>query len=589
MKHPWRFWFIVAVLIIAVLGVVWRMVDLMVFERGFLLSQGNSRSLRTINIPAYRGMITDRNGQPLAISVPVDDIWIDPLKFSPTGKELKQLSKLTKVPAVAIRQIDLANSKRQFAYVERGATPYVGNEVKALGIHGVYISEQFRRYYPEGEVAAQLVGFTNIDDQGQAGIELEYNKWLHGSEGRKEVLVNRLGQIVANVNLIKPAQTGHNLALSIDSRIQYVAYRVLKEAVKRHKANSGSVVVMDAKTGEVLAMANYPSFNPNNRPKIQDGRFRNRAVTDITEPGSTIKAFTVVNALRSGKYTPTTPINTAPGWMIVDGETVRDDADYGLLDVTGVLQKSSNVGASKMTLSLPPTSLYSLLKKAGFGQVTDSGFPGASPGFLPLRAIQNQFDLATLSFGYGIAVTNLQLAHAYTILADGGMRYPVSLLRENTKPQGVRIMTAKIAHEVLIMLESVVEQGGTATRAQVPGYRVSGKTGTVRMVGRHGYEPNHHTAIFVGVAPVSNPQLVISVIVKNPERGGYFGGLVSAPVFSKVMGAALRILDIPPDKPGALQEDLVQKYLDTGAKLNTINIKNGLDKHSVSGKVGRKQ
>jgi cell division protein FtsI (penicillin-binding protein 3) len=273
--------------------------------------------------------------------------------------------------------------------------------------------------------------------------------------------------------------------------------------------------------------------------------------------------------------------------MIVDRETVRDDSNYGLLDVTGVLQKSSNVGASKMTLSLPPESLYDLLKKTGFGEVTDSGFPGASAGFLPLRAIQNRFDLATLSFGYGIAVTNLQLAHAYTILADGGVKYPVSLLRENTKPNGVRIMSSKVAHEVLTMLESVVEKGGTATRAQVSGYRVSGKTGTVRIVGPHGYEPNHHTAIFVGVAPVSNPQLVISVIVKNPERGGYFGGLVSAPVFSMVMGAALRILDIPPDKPGMLQEDLVQKYLDAGAKLNTMTSTDKLGLYSTGQQHGK--
>ncbi len=574
MTHPWRYWLIVALLVIAVTGIIARIVDLMVVQRKFLLSQGDSRSLRMIKIPAYRGMITDRNGKPLAVSVPVDNIWIDPQKFSPEDSNLHKLAETLNEPLFKIRKVYRNNEKREFAYLKREVTPYIGLSVKTLKIPGVYVSRQFKRYYPDGEVAAQLVGFTNIDDKGQAGIELEYNKWLQGVPGEKEVLVNRMGKVVASVQLIKAARPGHNLALSINSQIQYIAYRALKEAVKRHQADSGSVVVMDAKTGEVLAMADYPSFNPNNRPKIQDGRFRNRAVTDITEPGSTIKAFTVANALASGKYTPTTPINTAPGWMLVDGKTVRDDADYGLLDVTGVLQKSSNVGASKMTLSLPPVSLYDLLKKVGFGTLTASGFPGASPGFLPLRAIENPFDLATLSFGYGIAVTNLQLAHAYTVLADDGLKNPVSLLRLNQAPVPQRVISKKIANEVLVMLESVIEKGGTATRAEVPGYRVSGKTGTVRMVGAHGYEPHHHTAIFVGVAPVSNPQLVISVIVKNPERGGYFGGLVSAPIFAKVMGVSLRILDIPPDKPGVLQNDLLKKYLDAGAKLiknNKIN------------------
>ncbi len=575
MKHSWRFWFIVMLLIIAVFGVIWRMVDLMIIQRGFLLGQGDSRSLRLITIPAYRGIITDRNGSPLSVSVPIDDVWIDPKEFSPVGTQLNQLSDLTKIPADTIRDIYIANIKRQFAYIERGITPYVGAEIQALNIPGVFIDQVFRRYYPEGEITAQLLGFTNIDDQGQSGIELEFNRWLEGVPGEKEVLVDRLGHVVSDVQLIRAPQTGNNLALSIDRQIQYIAYRALKKAIKEHDASSGSVVVLNAKTGEVLAMVNQPSFNPNNRPKIQDGRFRNRAVTDVTEPGSTIKAFSVCNALASGKFTPNTPINTSPGWWRVEGNIVRDDSDNGLIDVTGVLQKSSNVGISKMTLTLPPATLFNLLKEVGFGEVTESGFPGESGGDLNPRALQNQFTLATLSFGYGINVTNLQLAHAYATLANGGIEVPVTLLKINKAPQGKRIMSAKIAHEVLIMMESVVQvQGGTGTLAQVPGYRISGKTGTVRIVGPHGYEPNHHNGIFVGVAPVSHPQLVVAVIIKNPEKNGYFGGLVSAPVFSKVMGASLRILDIAPDKPNADQNNLVQQYLNANATLTNTNSTN---------------
>lgn len=556
MKCASRFWLVVILLLIAVIGILWRMADLMILERGFLLGQGDLRSLRIITIPAYRGIITDRNGSPLAVSVPIDDIWMDPRQFSPVGGQLQQLSRLVKIPISTIQKIYQANIKRKFAYIKRDVTPDLGNQIKALSILGVYVKQEFRRYYPEGEVAAQLLGFTNIDDQGQAGVELEYNEWLQGIPGKKEVLVDRLGNSVANVALIKPAQPGKNLVLSIDHRIQYSAYQALQEALKEHKASTGSVVVLNVKTGEVLAMVNQPSFNPNNRPKIKDGRFRNRAVTDVTEPGSTLKAFSVSNALSSGKFTPSTPINTNPGWMIVDGKTVRDDSNYGLLDVTGVLQKSSNIGVTKMTLTLPPISLFNLLKEVGFGVTTQSGFPGESPGVLDPRALQNQFTLATLSFGYGISVTNLQLAKAYSILANRGVRHPVTLLKSDAKEEGVRVISDKIAREILVMMESVVEEGGTATSAQVPGYLVSGKTGTVRMVGPNGYDPKHHTAIFVGVAPASYPELVVSIVIKNPEKDGYYGGLVAAPVFSKVMGDALRILDVTPDGSNATMKPL---------------------------------
>lgn len=586
MKHTWRFWFIVFLLTLAVFGVVWRMVDLMIIQRGFLLGQGDSRSLRDVTIPAFRGIITDRNGSPLAVSVPVDDIWMDPKEFTPSITAFNELSQVTNIPISDLQNIYANNSKREFAYIERQVTPFVGDQITALNIPGVFINQVFRRYYPEAEVAAQLLGFTDINDQGQAGIELEFNQWLQGVPGEKEVLVDRMGNIVSDVASIKPSQPGRNLALSIDHRIQYIAYNALKDEIKAHDASSGSVVVLNVKTGEVLAMVNLPSFNPNDRPKVQDARFRNGAVTDVTEPGSTIKAFSVCNALASGKFTPNTPIDTSPGWWLVDGNTVRDDWDMGLIDVTGVLQKSSNVGISKMTLTLPPATLFDLLRNIGFGEVTQSGFPGESAGTLNPRALQNQFTLATLSFGYGIDVTTLQLAHAYSILANGGVEVPVTLLKIDHAPSGQRLLSAKIAHEVVIMMESVVEvQGGTATLAQVPGYRVSGKTGTVREVGPDGYEPNHHNGIFVGIAPVSHPALVVAVVVKDAKKPSnyYFGGDVSAPVFAKVMGASLRILDIAPDKLNAKQSNLVQQYLKTDTTESNTTINNQNPDNSAGG------
>lgn len=537
-------------MLIVTLGLVGRVFYLMIIDRHFLLGQGDARSLRIVSIPAYRGMITDRNGAPLAISTPVTSLWIDPEDFNPTQDELKQLGSLIQMDPSEIKELATKNQDKSFAYLTRGLDPYIGVQVRELNIAGIYFQQEFRRFYPEGEVSAHLLGFTNIDDVGQEGIELAYDSWLTGIPGKKRVLKDRLGREVANLDLIKPAQPGRNLVLSIDRQIQYVAYTELQKAVNFFHAQSGSIVLMDVNTGEILAMVNQPSYNPNNRPSSDDkGLFRNRAVTDVFEPGSTVKAFSVSNALMSGKYKPDTLIDTRPGYFYIGRKRVRDDDNNGVLTVMGVLQKSSNIGVTKMTLSLEPDSLWQLLHKVGYGERTQSGLPGESAGTLAHHHPWRPFTLATLSFGYGLSVTTLQLARAYTILASGGIKRPVSLLKLNNSPSGEQVLDPKIAHRVVDMLQSVVEEGGTAKLANIPGYSVSGKTGTVQIAVPGGYLRDHHIAIFVGMAPKTKPRFVAAIMIKDPKgpHNEYFGGQVSAPVFSRVMGAALRIMAVPPD------------------------------------------
>ncbi len=542
-----RFWFALLFLLLIASGLIWRMVYLMVLNRDFLLNQSNARVLRVIDIPAYRGMVVDRNGKPLAVSTPVDSVWINPTQFSADPQDLTELCRLLGISLIDLQQRLQQDPEREFMYLKRRINPALAAQVKGLSIPGVYLQREYRRYYPEGEIAAHIVGFTNIDDQGQEGLELAYNEWLRGVPGKKQVIKDRLGHIIANVKVLKEPQPGHDLTLSIDRRIQYLAYRELKEAVEKYKAASGSVIVVDVKTGEVLAMVNQPSYNPNNRPQEHDGRYRNRAITDVFEPGSTAKAFSVANAFMYGNFTPETPVNTSPGWMTVEGKVVRDIHNNGAIDVTRVLQKSSNIGVTKLTLAVPPNTLWNTLHRLGFGQPTAVNFPGESSGFLPFHKNWHPFTLATLSFGYGFSVTNLQLVQAYTILAAHGIKRPLSLLKTDAPKVGEQIIEAKIARQVLKMLETVVEEGGGAIRANVPGYIVAGKTGTVRIVGPHGYDPRRHIGFFVGVAPAANPRLAISVMINDPQSGGYYGGIVAAPVFSKVMAGALRVMEVPPE------------------------------------------
>ena len=544
----WRYYFILCLLLIMGLVLVWRLVYLTVIDQSFLRTQGNARTLRTISMPVFRGIITDRNGQPLAVSTPVQSVWIDPNDFSADEKQYHALASLLLMSEPVLKQrIHDQPTNSAFLYLKRQINPSVANQITALGISGVHLQQEFRRYYPEGEVTAQLLGFTNIDDQGQAGIELAYNNWLSGKTGKKQVLVDRLGQVVEDMSVLKAANMGHNVTLSIDRRLQYLAYRELKKAVVDSQAQSGSVVILQPQTGEVLAMVNYPSFNPNQRFRDSSANQRNRAVTDVFEPGSTMKTFSIVSALESGQYKPDTKVRVSPGWLHIGKNTVRDERDLGTIDLTSILQHSSNVGIAKVTLSLPPEQLPNLLNKVGVGRKTTSGFPGESAGTMQSIAPWQKFSLATLAFGYGLSMTNLQLAQAYAILAANGVKYPVTLLRVDKQPHGDQVLTPAVTKETVDMLESVVRPGGTATRAQIKGYRVAGKTGTVRLLGPHGYEKDHHIALFVGMAPVSNPQFVVSVVIRDPKKN-YYGGYLAAPVFSQIISNALRIWAVSPDK-----------------------------------------
>lgn len=545
--YIWRYRLIILCLLLAVSGLLYQMIKLTVLERAFLQGQGDALTLRTVDVPAYRGMITDRFGEPLAISTPVDTIWVNPQEFDITSDEAREIAALLAIPLSELKSRLAKNHDKQFLYLKRSLAPAIAEKIKALKASGIHFQREYRRFYPEGEVTAHLLGFTNIDDKGQEGLELAYQQWLGGIPGRKRVIKDRLGHIVSEVSTIRQPKPGQNLILSIDRRIQYLAYRELKEGLEKYRVYSGSAIVMDVKTGEVLAMVNQPSFNPNNRTGDRDGRYRNRAITDVFEPGSTIKTFSMVSALSSGKYTVDSTVNTAPGWLIVDGKKVRDEHLSGVIDMTTILKRSSNVGMAKITLSLPPDLLWNTLHAVGFGQSTNSGFPGESSGSLVKQNPWRAFVLATLSFGYGMSATTLQLAQAYNVLANQGKRLPVSLLKLDKPPVGEQVISAKVAQEVLQMLESVIMKGGTAPLARVPGYRVTGKTGTARIVGQSGYLKNRHDGTFIGVAPASNPRLLVAVYLHDVQGAQYYGGYTAGPIFSKIMGASLRLLNVPPD------------------------------------------
>ncbi|MFW0094423.1 MAG: peptidoglycan D,D-transpeptidase FtsI family protein [Coxiella endosymbiont of Haemaphysalis qinghaiensis] len=551
MRRTWRLYALWFLLCVAVVGLLWRLIDLNILDRSFLLKQSKARILRVIDIPAYRGMITDRLGVPLAISTPVDSVWVNPQMFQATSSQFFAFSHLLHLPTSFIKKRIQDEANHQFVYLKRGNPPYVVKEIRQLNIPGIFFQREYRRYYPEGEVTAHVVGLTNIDDQGQEGLELAYNQWLVGKFGKTEVVKDRLGHIVADISMVKKPIEGHVLTLSIDHRIQYLAHQALKKAVSTYHAKAGSAVVLDVKSGEILAMVNQPSYNPNNRPTDHDGRYRNRAVTDMFEPGSVIKAFTIALALESGKYTPDTKIDTNPGWMRIGGYRISDDGlNFGIISLTQLLQYSSNIAAAKILLSLEPQHYYALLRTLGFGQRTSSGFPGESSGALISHDTWVPSVVATLGYGYGMAVTLLQLAQAYAILGAGGVKSPVTFLKIGRPPIGVRVLPEKVARTIVGMLETVVQKGGTGTRAAVYGYRVAGKTGTAYIAGSKVYDKRRYMSSFVGMAPANDPQLVVAVVIREPQNK-YFGGLVAAPLFSKIMSGALRLLDILPSCPSA--------------------------------------
>jgi cell division protein FtsI (penicillin-binding protein 3) len=541
----WRSVALLAFFTLVAAGLIGRAVYLQVLDKQFLLTQGAERHLRVVEMPAHRGMILDRNGQPLAVSTPVDSIWMNPQEMS--AASVPQLAR-----ALGARSADLArllktSGDKEFVYLARGLDPYAAQQLMALDIPGVYTQREYRRYYPAGEVTAQVLGFTNVDDQGQEGLELGYDSWLKGVPGAERVIVDRYGRSVQDVENLRAPRPGQDMISSIDLRIQYLAYRALKQAVLAQGAKSGSIVVMDSKTGEVLAMANQPSFNPNNRSGSDGDDFRNRAVTDMFEPGSSMKPFTMVAALLSGKYQPGSIVDTSPGTLKLANYIIHDDGhDYGRIDLTTIIEKSSNVGASKVALSLPPEFMWRTLDAFGFGRGTGSGFPGESPGNLPAFRAWNPTRQATISYGYGVAITALQLADAYDTLADGGMHTAPSFVRLTDAPTPQSVIPPQLSATLRDMLETVVSQEGTGKLADIAGYHVAGKTGTAHVAMNGGYSADKYISVFAGMAPASDPRLVAVVVINQPTKD-YFGGTVSAPVFAQVMRGALRLLDVMPD------------------------------------------
>jgi cell division protein FtsI (penicillin-binding protein 3) len=536
-----------AVIGLAYVSLAWQSIDRQVFETAFLQEQGEMRYLRTMTVSASRGMITDRNGEPLAISTPVKSVAANPKLIHGDNATIGALSSTLNLDPDRLRR--LLSNDRSFVYLKRRINPDLAQQVNTLELEGIDMLSEYRRFYPSGEVMAHIVGFTNIDDQGQEGIELAYDGWLSGTPGAKRVIKDGKGRVVEQVENIRSPSPGRDLTLSIDRRLQFLAYRELKAAVSKHHARSGSAVILDSRSGEILAMVNSPSYNPNALRGRRSDSLRNRAVTDVFEPGSTIKPFTVAAALEMGRFKPDTPIDVSPGQMKVGHYLVRDTRNYGMIDVATVLRKSSNVGASKIALSMQPETLWKLYSRLGFGESPYSQFPGESSGRLPHFSEWSSFEQATLSFGYGLSVTPLQLARAYGVLANDGVRMPVSLLKRERREEGERVMRKSTARAVVKMLESVVSSEGTAPLAAVPGYRVAGKTGTAKKSVAGGYAEDKYLSLFVGIAPASDPRLVMAVFIDEPRGKEYYGGLVAGPVFSRVMSGALRLMNIPPDKP----------------------------------------
>ena len=550
----WRIHLILFGMFLCVLAIIWKVTNLHITERDFLQDQGDRRTIRTVPLVANRGLITDRNGEPLAVSTPVQSIWVDPSKISGDPETIKALAKNLELNEEVLIQNLKLKSNLKFHYIKRRLPPSEAEKILRLSVEGVYSQQEYQRFYPQGEVAAHLVGFSNMDDVGQEGLELTYDNWLKGVPGRRQVMQDRRGNIIEELNTIQTAQPGNSLELSIDFRIQNIAYRELKEEFVARRARAASIVILDVNTGEVLAMANQPSYNPNAKSDIKDfSVIRNRAITDVFEPGSTVKAFTIAAALETGLYQPDTIIETSPGWMMVSGNEVKDLFDYGTLTTTGVITKSSNVGSSKIALDIGAEPIRDLLSRLGFGDVLGTGFPGERTGVLPNPRKWGRHVTATFSFGYGLSATALQLASAYSVLADNGIRKPVSLLKLSDEAvidlPRQQVLSPEITVNLRKMLRTVVDadSGGSALEANVPFYSVAGKTGTAHVVGEKGYEENLHNSLFVGMVPASNPQIVIVIVVNEPKGEEHYGGQVAAPVFSRVASGAMRILNIAPD------------------------------------------
>jgi cell division protein FtsI (penicillin-binding protein 3) len=515
-------------------------------DRSFLQEQGSSRYSRSLEVPAHRGRILDRSGDPVAISTPVKAIWAWPDKVDATPAQVSKLAAtLDLSPAGLSAKL---SGDADFVYLKKGVPPEIATRVAKLGISGIHDDDEYRRYYPGGEVMSHILGFTGDGDVGQEGIELAQQAWLGGQPGSRRVIINRRGEVVEDVESIRAPQEGRDLALSIDSRLQYMAFRELKTAVDANKAKAGGLVILDVRSGEILALANLPTYNPNNRGHVARERMRNRALTDTFEPGSTLKPFTIAAALEAGKVRPGTIVDTSPGTLTIGNATVHDAHREGALTVEQVVQKSSNVGAAKIALSLAPEAMWTTLSGAGFGAVPKTGFPGEVSGRLRPAGSWRPIEQATMAYGHGISVSLVQLARAYTLFATDGELKPATLFKEAGPVAGRPVLKPETARAVRHMLELVTMPGGTAPKAQVAGYRVAGKTGTAHKLEGGAYA-NKYVSSFVGFAPASDPRLVVAVMLDEPSAGQYYGGSVAAPVFANVMGAALRLLGVPPDAP----------------------------------------
>ena len=548
----WRYYLVMLVLASLPILLLVKIAQLQILpsqERGvdFLQHQGDSRAIRNITIPAYRGLITDRNGEPLAISTPVTAIVANPKKIQKS--DIERLSLALKISESQLQSRLQRYRNKSFMYLVQQLPNDEAEKILKLNIPGVSGQQRYKRFYPAGEVTAQLVGFTNYLDIGQEGMELAYDDWLTGEPGKKKVVLDKNRRVINDISLIQAASSGEDLRLSIDLRVQYAAYRALKKAVKKHNAKSGSVVVLDVNSGEVLAMVNQPSFNPNDRSKLRQSSVRNRAITDLMEPGSTVKPFTVLAALESGQFSAQSRIDTNPGYLKVDYKTFVDPSNYGELNLAEVLTKSSQVGTTKVALALDPESTRDLFQRVGFGEVMGTGFPGETLGSLPAYRKWHPVTQATFAFGYGLSVSSLQLARAYAVLANDGLRKEISMVALNSEPEGLRVINAATTKEVRHMLRAASSHKGTGRRAMIDGYSVGGKTGTLHKVKADGgYDDNRYMSVFAGLSPISSPRLATVVVIDEPRQGDYFGGLVAAPVFSEITGNALRLMQVTPDE-----------------------------------------
>ncbi len=545
---PWRARLVLGLLAAAFALLAGRAVYLQGWNNDFLQAKGESRYSRTLELPAVRGRVLDRNGQALAISTPVKSIWAIPEDAVLSAKQLDGLAQALELPRAGLRK-RIADPARDFVYLKRQVPPEVADRIAAMKLPGIYQSNEYRRYYPAGEAAAHVVGFTDVDEVGREGIELAYHETLAGRPGSRRVIKDRLGRIVEDVESVRAARDGRDVVLALDARLQSLAYSELKRAVDAHRAKGGGIVVVDVGTGEVLALANLPSYNPNNRARVSGDRVRNRAVTDAFEPGSTLKPFTIATALESGQVSPRTTIQTAPGSLTIGPATIRDAHPAGALTVEQVIQRSSNVGAAKIALALPAESLWGMFDGIGLGVPPRLGFPGEAGGKVRPYKTWRPIEQATMAYGHGISVSLVQLARAYTVFARDGEIVPLSLVKVDSPPAGKPLVSPKTVAAVRQMLELAVEPGGTAPRARIMGYRVAGKTGTAHKQEHGGYAPDKYHSSFVGFAPASRPRLIIAVMVDEPAAGQYYGGQVAAPVFAQVMAGALRILGVAPDAP----------------------------------------